>query len=345
MYFITRVTRWDSTRDSDYRIAPLDKGYRDILLNTNRINKILPLDVVGSGFLYFDNYLGSNDSPGYIECETPLETVTAISDREFLAKTIQLEIHKDNNPRKPTHKKRILVDNLSYVDRYNPSPKTHCWIVYYEMAFVRRKVLSPYSMEEIADITSDWGDEQYLIYGDDFARWRKGVRDGDFVLDKTLTETGFTGIEDTDWENVKRITDEEEPEFVPFIITIDTTKAGSANDTFILPTTGAGYDAWVDWGDGTSDDYNAGDVAFHVYDYDDLEGTETERGWRQAMAIITPQTSEELTAVYFSSNYGDGNTIADAVSDVLGDYNYTNPIVDVKLSLPHCTSLVFGWDD
>ena len=35
-----------------------------------------------------------------------------------------------------------------------------------------------------------------------------------------------------------------------FKITIDTTKAGSANDTFVLPTTEAGYDAYVDWGDG-----------------------------------------------------------------------------------------------
>jgi hypothetical protein len=37
----------------------------------------------------------------------------------------------------------------------------------------------------------------------------------------------------------------------PFMITIDTTKAGSANNTFILPTAGSGiYDYYVDWGDG-----------------------------------------------------------------------------------------------
>lgn len=35
-----------------------------------------------------------------------------------------------------------------------------------------------------------------------------------------------------------------------FTITIDTTKAGSASDTFILPTYGSGYDAYIDWGDG-----------------------------------------------------------------------------------------------
>jgi hypothetical protein len=35
-----------------------------------------------------------------------------------------------------------------------------------------------------------------------------------------------------------------------FIITVDTTKEGSAADTFVLPTAEAGYNAYVDWGDG-----------------------------------------------------------------------------------------------
>ena len=33
--------------------------------------------------------------------------------------------------------------------------------------------------------------------------FRKGVRDGAFSVDKTLTATGFNGIEDTDWEEIK----------------------------------------------------------------------------------------------------------------------------------------------
>jgi len=37
-----------------------------------------------------------------------------------------------------------------------------------------------------------------------------------------------------------------------FTILIDTTKSGSASNTFILPTVGAGYNAVVEWGDGTS---------------------------------------------------------------------------------------------
>jgi len=54
----------------------------------------------------------------------------------------------------------------------------------------------------------------------------------------------------------------------PFQITIDTTKAGSASDTFILPTTGSGYDALVKWGDGTEQQITGipGNVT-HVYPF------------------------------------------------------------------------------
>jgi len=45
---------------------------------------------------------------------------------------------------------------------------------------------------------------QYVIYEDAFAQWRKGARDGYFMVDKALSGTGFLGIEGTDWENVKQ---------------------------------------------------------------------------------------------------------------------------------------------
>ena len=32
--------------------------------------------------------------------------------------------------------------------------------------------------------------------------WREGIRGGNFVRDKTLTATGWDGIEDLDWENI-----------------------------------------------------------------------------------------------------------------------------------------------
>lgn len=45
-------------------------------------------------------------------------------------------------------------------------------------------------------------DQQYIYYTDGSTIWRKGVRNSEYVIDKTLTGTGFNGIENTDWENV-----------------------------------------------------------------------------------------------------------------------------------------------
>jgi hypothetical protein len=44
---------------------------------------------------------------------------------------------------------------------------------------------------------------QYRYYTDGIGTYRDGVRGGDFVVDKTLTATGFSGVQDIDWENIE----------------------------------------------------------------------------------------------------------------------------------------------
>ncbi len=48
--------------------------------------------------------------------------------------------------------------------------------------------------------------EQYRVYTDGVSTYRDGVRDGAYVIDKAITSTGFGGIENVDWENVRSIT-------------------------------------------------------------------------------------------------------------------------------------------
>lgn len=43
---------------------------------------------------------------------------------------------------------------------------------------------------------------QYVYYDDGVDYWRKGVRNSTYVVDRVLTETGFSGDIDIDWENV-----------------------------------------------------------------------------------------------------------------------------------------------
>jgi len=42
---------------------------------------------------------------------------------------------------------------------------------------------------------------QYREWTDGTCDWRAGVRNCQFVIDRTLTATGFDGIENTDWKN------------------------------------------------------------------------------------------------------------------------------------------------
>jgi len=45
------------------------------------------------------------------------------------------------------------------------------------------------------------GTAQYRTYSDGTTTFRTGVRDTYYVIDKTLTATGFSGTEGVDWEN------------------------------------------------------------------------------------------------------------------------------------------------
>jgi len=52
----------------------------------------------------------------------------------------------------------------------------------------------------------------------------------------------------------------------PFTLTVDTTKAGSASDTFVLPLPSSGtYNYSVDWGDGVIESYTTNTSKTHVY--------------------------------------------------------------------------------
>jgi hypothetical protein len=61
----------------------------------------------------------------------------------------------------------------------------------------------------------------------------------------------------------------------------------------------------VDWGDGTVEDYASGDIAYHQYDFDNIEldGTLTSEGFKQAILTITPQEGNSLTLLDFGVEY------------------------------------------
>lgn len=53
----------------------------------------------------------------------------------------------------------------------------------------------------------------------------------------------------------------------------------------------------VDWGDGVTENYASGVQAYHSYSYSSFPGTESTRGYRQAIVTVTPQTGQNLTNI------------------------------------------------
>ena len=89
----------------------------------------------------------------------------------------------------------------------------------------------------------------------------------------------------------------------------------------------------VDWGDGSSpQNYASGATAYHVFDYDDLEGTECSRGYRQAIVTITPQSGQNLTSVNFAVKHNQAG-LAD---------RYSTGWLDVKAAGANIATFLFG---
>ena len=112
-----------------------------------------------------------------------------------------------------------------------------------------------------------------------------------------------------------------------FIMQVDTSKTGSASHTFILPTTGAGYDATIDWGDEWGDDNTevitgAPGNVYHVYG---SAGT--------YIIKITENVVGGFPRIYFN-NTGDKAKVTDIIGWGTGRWS------SMEKAFYGCTSLV-----
>lgn len=98
-----------------------------------------------------------------------------------------------------------------------------------------------------------------------------------------------------------------------------------------------GTDYTVDWGDGTVEDYDAGVVAVHQYDFADTDLTDTVStlGYKQAMVVVTPQDAGSWTT--FSLQEG----------EIPGGDIFQTPVnwLDIVFSGPNVTTLKIGLED
>lgn len=90
----------------------------------------------------------------------------------------------------------------------------------------------------------------------------------------------------------------------------------------------------VDWGDGVVENFASGATAYHEHSYTDadLDGTESELGYKQALVTITPQSGQNLTNVNFQVKHNKPGLVT----------GYATGWLDISMSVPNCTAFTLG---
>jgi len=87
----------------------------------------------------------------------------------------------------------------------------------------------------------------------------------------------------------------------------------------------------VDWGDGTTENFNGGVQCSHNYDYTDADLNNSHPDYKQALIIITPQSGQNLTTVQ----------LLNKATGLQNNYNTT--YLDLKISCPNLNNFSLGW--
>jgi len=104
----------------------------------------------------------------------------------------------------------------------------------------------------------------------------------------------------------------------------------SSNFCALLCTTSTGQYR-VNWGDGTTSDHNSGTTAYKILTYSDFSGTDTSRGYRQAIITIVPLTGNLLTVDLYQKHNQSG-----LVS------GYSSGWLDIRIAGNFIAGLVLG---
>lgn len=207
MFIATTITKWVTQRDGKARISTPEVSIgRVFVLNTNRMVDIVATDN-GSKFYFYDNHLDRREGKSYVECNSTVAELIVAKNTPLASEFRIISVYKNNDIRKSTISMYFMVKDIAYLDAYRTVPPRATWIIYLEKGFKRVEVLADYDIQELYYWfygTTPGIVDQYAYYEDDHAQWRKGCRDGYFMLDHALTGTGFLGIPEVDWEMVKQ---------------------------------------------------------------------------------------------------------------------------------------------
>jgi surface protein len=90
-------------------------------------------------------------------------------------------------------------------------------------------------------------------------------------------------------------------------------------------------DYTVDWGDGLVENFASGIVAYHSHDWVDFVGTDSVKGYRQAIVTVTPQVAGTFTNINLQRKHNQP-----------GLSPYSGGWIDIVMSAPNMTSIDIG---
>jgi surface protein len=88
----------------------------------------------------------------------------------------------------------------------------------------------------------------------------------------------------------------------------------------------------VNWGDGVVEDFAANVSAYHIFNYANHAGTESTKGYRQAIVTITPQATFDLTKLDLNEKHDQAGLIS----------NYSTGWLDISMAGSFISTLVIG---
>jgi len=147
---------------------------------------------------------------------------------------------------------------------------------------------------------------------------------GNFRLPISLTSGDTTAppyVRQTDWLDIDSLVVDGDHKFVGLHAIFE-------YSNFVSLSASGAYT--VDWGDGIVENYATGVQSYHQYDYNSSEftGTESSRGYRQAIVTVTPQAGQILTNIDLNKKHNQ-----------VGLNNYSSGWLDVKISGASISSL------
>jgi len=90
-------------------------------------------------------------------------------------------------------------------------------------------------------------------------------------------------------------------------------------------------DYTVDWGDGLVENFASGIVAYHSHDWVDFVGTDSVKGYRQAIVTVTPQVAGTFTNINLQRKHNQPSLSS-----------YRGGWLDIVMSAPNMTSIDIG---